>query len=58
MTRQVERWTPTALAAALARLGKAEIRCKSTGFPDQAECGQALIDVARLALRARSRRGR
>ncbi len=58
MTRQVERWTPTALAAALARLGKAEIRCKSTGFPDQAECGQALIDVARLALRAGARRGR
>ena len=58
MTRQVSRWSPTALAAALARLGQAEIRCKTTGFPDEAECGQALIDVARMALRAASRRAR
>lgn len=56
MTRQVSRWTPTALAVALARLGQAEIRCKSTGFPDEAECGQALIDIARMALRAGARR--
>ncbi|GHD39653.1 DNA polymerase III subunit delta [Thalassobaculum fulvum] len=55
MTRQVARWNPSALAAALARLGEAEIRCKTTGFPDQAECGQALIDVARMALRAARR---
>lgn len=58
MTRQVARWTPAALAAALARLGQAEIRCKTTGFPDEAECGQALIDVARMALRAAGRRTR
>ena len=58
MTRQVARWTPTALAGALARLGQAEIRCKTTGFPDEAECGQALIDVARMALRAGARRAR
>lgn len=56
MTRQVARWSPSALAAALARLGQAEIRCKSTGFPDQAECGQALIDVTRMAVRAAIRR--
>lgn len=55
MTRQVARWTPTALASALARLGQAEIRCKSTGYPDEAECGQALIDVARMALQAARR---
>lgn len=58
MTRQVARWTPTALAAAMARLGQAEIRCKTTGFPDEAECGQALIDVARMALRSAARRTR
>lgn len=57
MARQAGRWSPAALASALARLGQAEIRCKSTGFPDEAECGQALIDVARMALRgARGRR--
>lgn len=58
MTRQVSRWSPTALAGALARLGQAEIRCKTTGYPDEAECGQALIDVARMALRAGARRAR
>ena len=42
----------------LARHGQAEIRCKTTGFPDEAECGQALIDVARMALRAGARRAR
>ena len=51
MTRQVARWNPVSLAQALARLGQAEVRCKSTGFPDEAECGQALIDIARLAHR-------
>ena len=56
LTRQAGRWTPLALAAALERLGAAEIRCKSTGYPDHAECGQALIDVARMALRAARRR--
>ncbi len=55
MTRQVSRWSPSALASALARLGQAEIRCKSTGYPDEAECGQALIDVARMALQAARR---
>jgi len=58
MTRQVSRWNPDALAQALARLVRAEIRCKTTGFPDQAECGQALIDVARMALRSAARQGR
>ncbi len=57
MTRQVSRWDAPALAAALARLGEAEIRCKTTGYPDEAECGQALIDVARMAVMAGRRSG-
>lgn len=57
MARQVTRWDSRSLASALARLGEAEIRCKSTGYPDEAECGQALIDVARLAVIAGRRGG-
>ncbi|NQW09741.1 MAG: DNA polymerase III subunit delta [Alphaproteobacteria bacterium] len=49
LTRQTARWTSEATARALARLGEAEIHCKSTGYPAEAECGQALIDVARIA---------
>lgn len=51
LTRQTARWTPEATARALARLGEAEIHCKTTGYPAEAECGQALIDVARIARR-------
>jgi DNA polymerase-3 subunit delta len=58
LTRQVQGWTPRALAGALARLGEAEIRCKTTGFPAEAECGQALIDIARMALITARRTGR
>ncbi|MCR9071048.1 MAG: DNA polymerase III subunit delta [Alphaproteobacteria bacterium] len=57
MARQAARWDTRSLASALARLGEAEIRCKTTGFPDEAECGQALIDVARLAVMAGRRSG-
>lgn len=57
MTRQVSRWDVRGLAAALARLGEAEIHCKTTGYPDEAECGQALIDVARMAVMAGRRAG-
>lgn len=57
MARQVARWDNRSLASALARLGEAEIRCKTTGYPDEAECGQALIDVARLAVMAGRRSG-
>ncbi len=56
LARQASCWNTAALAAALARLGAAEIRCKSTGYPDASECGTALIDVARLALQAARRR--
>jgi DNA polymerase-3 subunit delta len=59
MTRQVASWNPDSLSAALARLGTSEIRCKTTGYPAEAECGQALIDVARIAAMAqRSGRAR
>ncbi|MDF1791991.1 MAG: DNA polymerase III subunit delta [Thalassobaculaceae bacterium] len=57
MTRQVSRWNTRGLASALARLGEAEIHCKTTGYPDEAECGQALIDVARMAVMAGRRAG-
>lgn len=57
MARQITRWDQRSLASALARLGEAEIRCKTTGYPDEAECGQALIDVARMAVLAGRRSG-
>lgn len=57
MARQLQRWDLRSLASALARLGEAEIRCKTTGFPDEAECGQAMIDVARMAVMAGRRAG-
>jgi DNA polymerase-3 subunit delta len=56
MTRQLGVWTPEKLAQALARLGRSEVLCKTTGYPAEAECGQALIDVARIA--ALAQRGR
>jgi len=49
MTRQVALWQSEMAARALARLGQSEILCKTTGYPAEAECGQALIDVARIA---------
>ena len=57
MARQLQRWDSRSLASALARLGEAEIRCKTTGYPDEAECGQAMIDVARMAVMAARRTG-
>lgn len=57
MARQLQRWDLRSLASALARLGEAEIRCKTTGYPDEAECGQAMIDVARMAVMAGRRAG-
>ena len=56
MTRQVARWSEDGLGKALHRLGEAEIKCKTAGYPDIAECGAAFIDVARLALTEQRRR--
>jgi DNA polymerase-3 subunit delta len=49
MVRQLQRWSPKRLAAALERLLQAEIDCKSTGLPDETMCARALLDLARAA---------
>lgn len=48
---QLRTWQQTTLARALESLTQAEIDCKTTGFPAEAVCGQAL-----MALSARARR--
>jgi DNA polymerase-3 subunit delta len=53
MLRQLQRWTPKRLAAALDRLIQAEIDCKSTALPDDTMCARALLDLARAADQAR-----
>ena len=52
---QLNRWDMRRAAAALALLTQAELDCKSTGYPDETICRQALASVARLALRAAKR---
>jgi DNA polymerase-3 subunit delta len=49
MARQLPRWSPRRLAAALDRLLQAEIECKSTALPDDTMCARALLDLARAA---------
>ena len=58
MTRHLGIWTSEKLAQALARLGRSEVLCKTTGYPAEAECGQALIDIARIAALAQRARRR
>ncbi|MBI3513528.1 MAG: DNA polymerase III subunit delta [Proteobacteria bacterium] len=53
MARQLQRWSPRRLAAALDRLLQAEVECKSTALPDQTMCAQALLDLARAAEQTR-----
>ncbi len=53
MARQLQRWSPKRLAAALDRLSQAEIECKSTALPDETMCARALLDLARAAEQAR-----
>lgn len=48
---QAERWQPQMAARALTLLLEAERRCKSTGYPAEAVCGRALLQVATLARR-------
>jgi len=48
---QLRTWSETSLAGALESLTQAEVDCKTTGFPAEAVCGQAL-----MALGARARR--
>jgi DNA polymerase-3 subunit delta len=44
--RQVNNWSITAVSEAMAILTEAEIDCKSTGLPDQAISGRALMRIA------------
>jgi DNA polymerase-3 subunit delta len=53
MTQQLQRWSAPRLQAALDRLLQAEIDCKTTALPDDTMCARALLDVARVAERAR-----
>jgi DNA polymerase-3 subunit delta len=53
LARQLQRWTPRRLTAALDRLIQAEIECKSTALPDDTMCARALLDLARAAEQAR-----
>lgn len=48
---QVGRWTGPALGSALALLTDAEAQCKTTGVPDKAVCGRALMALANSAAR-------
>lgn len=44
--RQLERWSSTRLAAALARLAEAELACKTTGAPQRLVCARTLLAMA------------
>lgn len=48
LARQVARWRPAKVQAALARLTEAEIRCKTTGMPEEAIAARALAEIAAL----------
>ena len=47
--RQINKWSGTTIAEAVTILTDAEIDCKSTGLPDVAICGRALMRIARAA---------
>ncbi len=47
--RQLKLWNPARLGEAIARLTQAEIDCKTTGLPDRALCGRALMEIAQRA---------
>jgi DNA polymerase-3 subunit delta len=53
---QLQLWSPGQIATVMDRLVEAELRCKSTGMPGDAVCGQALAEIA-LSARALARRG-
>ena len=50
--RQVRRWPQGRILAALARLNRAEIDCKTTGLPDRAIAERALVELARAGAQA------
>ena len=49
---QLRRWPPNRVLAALARLNRAEIDCKTTGLPDRAIAERVLIELARAGAQA------
>ena len=49
---QLRRWPQGRILAALARLNRAEIDCKTTGLPDRAAAERALIELARAGAQA------
>lgn len=50
---QLQLWRPSGLAGALNLLMEAELGCKTTGNPDVAICGRALLRIANAARRER-----
>lgn len=50
---QLQLWRPAGLAGALGLLTEAELACKTTGNPDVAMCGRALLRIAHAARRER-----
>lgn len=53
---QLRLWSPRQIAGAMERLVEAEARCKTTGMPADAVCGQVLAEIALIA-RTLARRG-
>lgn len=49
MVAQAGRWRREALSRALAQVLEAERLCKTTGMPEEAICGRALLQVSALA---------
>ena len=50
--RQLRRWPQSRILAAIARLNRAEIDCKTTGLPDRAIVERALIELAQAGAQA------
>jgi DNA polymerase-3 subunit delta len=53
VARELSRWSPEALATAVARIAEAERLVKSSGFPGNAATEEELLVVARAAARKR-----
>jgi DNA polymerase-3 subunit delta len=47
--QQIDRWTKRRAGTAISVLTQAEFDCKTTGYPAETICRQALVTVARLA---------
>ena len=54
---QLRIWQSDALARGLQLTMEAEIQCKTTGLPEQAVCGRALLQIASLARQYRRMQG-